>query len=200
MRNILTGTLLILLAAAATGCEGLDSIDDGAGAPSGDPAATGGAGAAPDPGPDVEVVGSALNTCTHPSFRFYPGSSVGRVRYGVVEFHFDVCSSNAAESWTRLVTRKQTNATGDNFGFFLDDASVKLVRSGSMNDPTRGVIRYATWEGRIYWKVCTPRIGWPCRASGSYKVNFYGTTWNGRAVVDYQIAEQPPGMPLYTTP
>jgi hypothetical protein len=119
-----------------------------------------------------------------------------------VEFHFDVCFSSAPDSWGYRVTRRQNNATGENLGQLIDDASVKLVHSGSQGSPD--LVKSATWEGLISWKSCAPKlvpeVGGTCFKSGTYKVEFHGTARKDKAVVDYKIVENNPDRPLFTTP
>jgi hypothetical protein len=146
----------------------------------------------------VAIVGTgerseaAAAACTTPTFKFYPGSTLGRMRYGEVDYSFDICSGTSPQSWQANVTRATTNATGDNLGLFIDGASVPVTSGGNF---------YRFYDGQIHWKSCTPRIGWPCRRSGVFHIKFYAYDVEGRPrvqVLDKKTGDR--GFTLFTTP
>src|SRR5438034_3852303 len=52
------------------------------------------------------------SSCISPTLHYYPGSPSSHVRYGEVDFHFFVCSSDAPSSWIVNVSRASVNGTG----------------------------------------------------------------------------------------
>jgi len=138
---------------------------------------------------------ATVDSCIHPTFKFCPGSAIGRVRYGEVDFHFDACSTTDPVNWNHFVSLNITNATEDDFGFFLPGSSIYTTSSG---------YGYADFEGKIPWKVCTPRVGWPCSRSGAFHVRFHGYIdyETGRFNVFVSSIDLGPqvGLTLFTTP
>jgi hypothetical protein len=132
-------------------------------------------------------------TCIHPTLKYYPGSAINHIRYGEVNFHFDLCDYQEGNEWGRSVSRITVNATGANLGFFLDGASVNLTSSDDWS---------ANYDGKIYWKTCTPRVGWPCSHSGSFTIKFHAThAVRGTLGVSHtQIIAPDIGLTIFTTP
>jgi hypothetical protein len=130
--------------------------------------------------------------CTTPTFAVFPGSTLGRIRYGEVDFHFEVCSSVAPNSWYKAVTRQTTNGTGQNLGFFIDSASIVTTRTGGS---------FAWMRGTIAAHSCLPRVGWPCYGTVTLYASFYAYIAQHRPhVVLRAIGTSDPTIVLYRTP
>jgi hypothetical protein len=130
--------------------------------------------------------------CTTPTFKFYPGSTIARARYGEVDYSFEVCSGTSPQSWKAYVSRATTNSTGDNLGFSISGTSIPVTSGGDF---------YRFYDGQIHWKTCTPRVGWPCVRSGVMHIKFYAYDVDGTPrvqVLDTNTGD--PGFTLYTTP
>jgi hypothetical protein len=143
----------------------------------------------------LAVVGTAAPAkaaCTYPTFRVFPGSATGRVRYAEVNFSFEACSDQSPSSWVGKVTRQAVNSTGKNLGFFIDGVFVRTDASGSS---------YKWFTGIINASTCVPRVGWPCSRSYTFTAQYQLSLDRFGNVQAYQGALSAPiGMALFTTP
>jgi hypothetical protein len=133
---------------------------------------------------------AAAASCTYPTFSLYPGSATGFMRYGQVDVHFDACDVQGSAG---SITRQHVNATGQNLGFFINGASVRVT--GSPNS-------YTKWfTADIHASTCTPRIGWPCSRSYSFSAQYTVSSdrWGNPQVYQGSLSA-PIGMRLFTTP
>ena len=131
-------------------------------------------------------------TCTYYTDRLFPGSYPSGVRYGEVNFSFEACSDQSPSAWVMRVTKQQVNATGQNLGFFINGAFVRVDGSGSS---------YKYFTGLINASSCTPRVGWPCSRSYTFTAEYtvYLDRY-GRPNITLGRRTAPSGMRLYTTP
>jgi hypothetical protein len=100
--------------------------------------------------------------CVSKTFKVYPGSTLGRVRYGRADFNFQLCGGDAGNSFKTRAS-VMTNATGENFGFFVSNPQVVA---------TDVFANAAIFVASFHSKTCTPRLGWPCLGSGDWKVKY----------------------------
>lgn len=136
--------------------------------------------------------------CATPTFKFYPGSTLGKVRYGETNFSFDVCTDATPSAW-KATANVSTNSTGKNLGITFDNATITPVSTGANS---------RIYEGKFRSSSCVPRVGFPCYRSGTYTVRFAAssvrqvnprdTVPNPSVVVLSSSA--PLGLTLYTTP
>ncbi len=127
--------------------------------------------------------------CIYPVFKFYPGSTIARVRYGEVSFRFQVCPNSSPESWVATVERAGTNATGQNLGFFIESPSIAPFASGRL---------FKHWNGVFVSKTCLPRVGFPCKGSGQWNINFTASVKQGVKV--RKISTPDRSLTLYRNP
>ncbi len=128
------------------------------------------ASASPVP-PRPPVPGSTLpqssDACISPTFRFYLGSTISHLRYARAEATFTFC---AGERGKDIQTRAWVggNATGENLGLFFSDAQIVTRWINNAGGEFDLVFRS---------KSCLPRVGWPCRSSGDWRVRFLAATF-----------------------
>lgn len=134
---------------------------------------------------------SAHAACIYPTPSFYPGSALTHARYAQVTYRFKVCTGNSSQ-FSASVIRSDENATGQNVGFFLKGSTVSEIGEGRL---------FKRYEGRINWQTCTPRIGWPCRKSGTFRILFLATQTSREPVFHVQQIIQPYlGFAIFRSP
>jgi hypothetical protein len=109
----------------------------------------------------------ASASCKNYDLHRYPGSRVGRVRYGEVLFRVYVCSDQNPSRWVPSTKDPTTNGTGATLGFTLANTAIKVSTTGQNKWN-----RYARYEGSFTTSTCTPITGWPCKSTGDWKVRF----------------------------
>ena len=134
--------------------------------------------------------------CTHPSTKLYPGDRLSKLRYGVVEFNFELCSGKPPATWKATVGTKNVNRTGKGFGFSIEDAAIS---------ETDGGYYYRFYEGQIQWKMCSPVGPVPglCVTTGPFDIEFYAYDVDGRTylAVTKMPADNPRNtLTLFKTP
>jgi hypothetical protein len=117
-------------------------------------------------------------SCIYPTISVYPGESGPNLRYGEVSVQFVVCDNTHPRDWTATVTKAQVNATGQNFGFFIDGTSTPTTL---VNDVVH------LWRLNVYAKTCVPWIGWPCHSSYTLTADFQAQLTNGTTPSVYLI-------------
>lgn len=142
--------------------------------------------------PSASAAPGTTATCDYTTISEFPGSWIGP-RYAQVDVSFSLCHTDPQTGWTATITKSQTNATGDNTGFFLDGSVVKTVESSDTDK---------TFRLEIPYHSCLPRVGWPCGGSGTLSKDFYVDAERGNPVIWPQPATVPfPGtVTLYDTP
>ena len=136
--------------------------------------------------------------CATPTFKFYPGSALAKVRYGEDNFSFDVCTDTTPASWAATAS-VSTNSTGKNLGITFDTATIV---------PVRTTTNTRVYDGTFRSTSCLPRVGFPCYGSGTWTVRFAASkvrAINPRdTVLDPSVVvlriSSPEGLRLYRTP
>lgn len=133
-------------------------------------------------------------TCSHPVFKYYPGSASSNLRYGEVDFTFDACSNVAPVNWGRSVTKLVTNNTATLLGFNLTGASISVTGYGS---------GYADYEGVFTYETCDLRLPIFCEDGATpFKVRFHGyiDSSSNAPYVYFTNGEVPFTYEIFTTP
>jgi hypothetical protein len=149
-------------------------------------------------GKRTAAAAEAPASCKNYEIHRYPGSRLGRFRYGEVVFSVFVCPTKSPSSWAASTRDPTTNATGSNLGVTFANTSIKVSKTGKNKWN-----RYARYEGTFTSNTCIPKVGWPCKGTGDWKVKFTITADKKSHAVHLfpQGGSVPdPGFVLFATP
>lgn len=132
----------------------------------------------------------SLAACIFPTFRRYPGSSNGSLRYGQADIRFEICSGQHPSSWKASISAWH-NTTASVQGFDFVDEEVHATSGGDY---------YRFYTATFKLKDCLPYYAWPCSIKGTFRLNFYAWDVEGTPGVVLQSATAFTGWRLFTTP
>ncbi|MGI5346851.1 hypothetical protein ACQEU8_01500 [Streptomyces sp. CA-250714] len=145
----------------------------------------------------ASTAGAAAPRCEREQVTWYPGTLLGRYRYGQWDMNVLVCPDKAPEDW-KTSSDVEINATGSNLGIVLKQNSLNITETGENQWN-----RYARYEGHFQTRTCVPKVGWPCREAKNWKAWFTITVDKSTGKVNTHLqGAQTPGhtWALFRTP
>ncbi|CAL9278837.1 hypothetical protein [Streptomyces sp. SudanB52_2052] len=104
--------------------------------------------------------------CENTRVTLYPGSWTSP-RYGEWNMDVLVCPTKNPASWKKE-SSIELNATADNLGLTVaEDSKLRITETGQNKWN-----RFARYEATFQSQTCIPKVGWPCRAPGTWKTSF----------------------------
>ncbi|MER8073067.1 hypothetical protein ABTZ59_32870 [Streptomyces sp. NPDC094034] len=134
--------------------------------------------------------------CQNVNVTLYPGSQL-TPRYGEWSIDALVCPTKKPSSW-KTQTSVELNATASNLAMtVLDEPVLSIAETGSNQWNN-----YARYEATFKSQSCTPKVGWPCWSTNTWRVWLTITAdKNTHEVKTYlQKKEIPPTFGLWSTP
>ncbi|MDG4857055.1 hypothetical protein P8605_02580 [Streptomyces sp. T-3] len=105
--------------------------------------------------------------CENTQLTLYPGSRTSQLRYGEWTMDILVCPTKKPESWKKD-SQIELNASASNAGLTaIEDSKLRVTATGQNKWN-----RFARYEATFRSKTCIPKVGWPCKAPGTWKVRF----------------------------
>ncbi|MFJ9657475.1 hypothetical protein ACIRPR_05850 [Streptomyces griseoflavus] len=104
--------------------------------------------------------------CENAQVTRYPGSLLSP-RYGEWNMNVLACPTKSPGTWTKT-SSVELNATASNLGMtVVEDSKLRVIETGQNKWN-----RFARYEATFQSRTCVPKVGWPCKSPGTWKVRF----------------------------